>query len=315
MIDSIGLKNITVFNDVELAFSKGINIIVGENGTGKTHILKLLYASATDNGGNLRQIFETPPVKNFNLVYDTGIFDEFKIGTTGGDVVIKIDPFYKQYTFIPAKEMLSHSKGLIAMSEKYSRDMPFDKTLLDILKMAQVWKPDIIPELAQNIAPRLEKIIDGTVFMKSDNSFWIRKHGGLEIPFSMEAEGLRKFGLLWQLLMNEGITKDTILFWDEPEANLNPQLVPVLVEILLELSQSGVQIFIATHCYDLAKYIDVKKQQSDNVLFHSLYKTNNGVQCETSLGYQSLQHNAIEQAATELYNSIIAHDIEVLENE
>ncbi len=37
------LSNFTAFEHLDLKFSPGINIFVGANGTGKTHILKLLY--------------------------------------------------------------------------------------------------------------------------------------------------------------------------------------------------------------------------------------------------------------------------------
>ncbi len=43
---TLKLKNYTVFNESVMNFSKGINILIGENGTGKTHILKLLYSAA-----------------------------------------------------------------------------------------------------------------------------------------------------------------------------------------------------------------------------------------------------------------------------
>ena len=39
MIQKIKLKNFTVFEDFELEFSQGINVFIGENGTGKTHII------------------------------------------------------------------------------------------------------------------------------------------------------------------------------------------------------------------------------------------------------------------------------------
>ena len=44
-IKCIGLKNFTVFEDFQLEVSSGINVFVGENGTGKTHLLKALYAA------------------------------------------------------------------------------------------------------------------------------------------------------------------------------------------------------------------------------------------------------------------------------
>jgi ABC-type lipoprotein export system ATPase subunit len=43
MIKQLTLQNFTVFKDADLHFSSGLNVIVGENGTGKTHLLKLAY--------------------------------------------------------------------------------------------------------------------------------------------------------------------------------------------------------------------------------------------------------------------------------
>ena len=69
------------------------------------------------------------------------------------------------------------------------------------------------------------------------------------ILFELEAEGLKKIGLLWQLLMTDNLNEDSILIWDEPEANLHPKFLPKIVECLLELSRHGVQIFLSTHNY------------------------------------------------------------------
>ena len=43
MINRLTLKNFTVFESAELTFCRGLNVIVGVNGTGKTHLLKLGY--------------------------------------------------------------------------------------------------------------------------------------------------------------------------------------------------------------------------------------------------------------------------------
>lgn len=43
MIDKLKLKNFTVFRDAEIEFVPGLNVVIGENGTGKTHLLKLSY--------------------------------------------------------------------------------------------------------------------------------------------------------------------------------------------------------------------------------------------------------------------------------
>lgn len=54
-IQAIGLKNFTVFEDLRLEVSSGINIFIGENGTGKTHLLKAIYAACEiSKGGSSR---------------------------------------------------------------------------------------------------------------------------------------------------------------------------------------------------------------------------------------------------------------------
>ena len=43
------LKNFTVFKDFQLEVSSGINVFIGENGTGKTHLIKALYVDCESN--------------------------------------------------------------------------------------------------------------------------------------------------------------------------------------------------------------------------------------------------------------------------
>ena len=40
-LQAVTLKNFTAFGESRLRFSPGLNVIVGENGLGKTHLLKL----------------------------------------------------------------------------------------------------------------------------------------------------------------------------------------------------------------------------------------------------------------------------------
>ncbi|NBV99580.1 MAG: AAA family ATPase, partial [Proteobacteria bacterium] len=47
MIRNLKLKNFTAFKDLELNFSPKLNLIIGANASGKTHILKAIYASVT----------------------------------------------------------------------------------------------------------------------------------------------------------------------------------------------------------------------------------------------------------------------------
>lgn len=105
--------------------------------------------------------------------------------------------------------------------------------------------------------------------------------------------------------MNDGICADSILFWDEPESNINPKLIPKLVEILLELSRNGVQILIATHDYVFAKYVEVLSGNEDNVLFHNLVKIENNVEVETQNKFSLLSNNSIRDENVNLYEAEI----------
>jgi predicted ATPase len=330
-INRAEIKNFTVFKDISIDFDNGVNVIIGENGTGKTHLLKLLYAFCNcnyeknniskdmvllmttyfNNNGNLDLFYNSQDLIKFTFYtpgnkkgFNLNIRQEQFEGANYPVWNLIFDKYMLSSIYIPSKDMLTHSKGLLEMTKKYRKDMPFDKTLLDIIEKSRQWKLDEIPLIAKNIIPKLENIIEGKIIFEND-TFFVQKSNGKKINFSLEAEGIKKIGLLWQLLMNDSINNDTILFWDEPEANINPKLIPDLVEIILELSRNGVQIFIATHDYILAKYFEVKRKENDAVRFHSLYKTDEGVKCDSNINFRDLNNNSIIIAFDELMDEVI----------
>ena len=44
-ITKIQMQNVTVFENLNLELSPGLNILIGENGMGKTHIMKMIYST------------------------------------------------------------------------------------------------------------------------------------------------------------------------------------------------------------------------------------------------------------------------------
>lgn len=156
---------------------------------------------------------------------------------------------------------------------------------------------------------KISSIIDGKVVYEND-TFYISKNKGFKVEFSVEAEGLRKFGLLFKLLRNGLFENETVLLWDEPEANINPELIPILVDILLELQTHGVQIFISTHSYNLAKYFEVKRKDNNSVLFHSLYKNENEVFAQTKDYFGQLSNNKIILADEKLLDEVFDKNLE-----
>ena len=335
-IKSVNIKNFTVFDDFELDVSAGINIIIGKNGTGKTHLLKGLYAVCESvNYKNKRKSNEpydiSQPyfkVNSMDLVRDksdinkeTSIKVNYLNDSYAKYVIIKHEGMklvadgsgykYIDFTindiFIPAKEILSHSRGFLALNNKF--DMPFDKTYVDIITNAELPESKEISEINKKILKILSNVIDGEVVCEYDN-FYVIKKDGSKIDFSIEAEGIRKFALLWKLIRNGLIDKEAILFWDEPEANINPELMPILVDILIELQRCGVQIFLATHSYNFVKYFEIKRNLNDRVLFHSLYKTEQGVKCQSEENFGELKNNSIIEADSKLLDEVIEGNFE-----
>lgn len=285
----------TISDGFHLAFGDGINVIIGENGVGKTSLLKMIYAATqwsntNVNSGKTKDILhyfssnisDSEELKNFDAK-EGYCYYRVSDGTHKFEYSLSHKGFFNydewlglniQSVMIPTTEMLSHSRSFLALNEKFN--MPFDGTQVDIIVNASLPETRKIPE---NMAPLLEKIsnvIDGTIVFEND-IFYVLKKDGRKTEFSLEAEGLRKLGLLWKLIRNGLLEKDSILLWDEPEANLNPELYPLVAEILLGLQKNGVQIFLATHSYNFAKYLEIRREEKEQVIFHNFYKASSEI--------------------------------------
>lgn len=291
-IEKLELNEFIFFNNASINLSKGINILIGENGVGKTQLLKALYTKLNYKS------------KNNNSISKGKYKEYFGANPLGKIGEIKIIPNQNiPCTYIPSKDMLTHSNGFLSLNNKYS--MPFDKVYYDIVSKALIPLLNEIPEIGQNILPKIEEIIDGKVIVE-DDTFFVKKSNGDKVNFAIEAEGLKKIATIWQLIMNDGICADSILFWDQPESNINPKLIPKLVDILLELSRNNVQIFIATHDYIFAKYVEVLSRNEDNVLFHNLVKNDeDNIEIETQTKFSLLSNNSIRDENVNLYEAEI----------
>ena len=182
--------------------------------------------------------------------------------------------------------------------------MPFDQTFIDILSKAELPVTRNLTPNAMELLDEIKAVTGGEVVYEND-VFYTVKSNGEKIPFSLEASGFRKFGLLWKLLRNGLLESGSILFWDEPENSLNPELVPLLVDILLELSQGGVQVFLATHSEIFASYFAVNRQEGDDVLFISLYKNGEYIKANTDNRFDLLKPNNLTAEQVKLYEKEI----------
>jgi ABC-type multidrug transport system ATPase subunit len=114
---------------------------------------------------------------------------------------------------------------------------------------------------------------------------------------------MRKLGLLWILIQNGTLQDGSVLFWDEPETNLNPTMYSKVMNVLLELQRAGVQVFFATHDYVILKELDLQMTDEDKVAFHSLHRDETGeIACHTTDRYLDIAPNAIAETFTSIYD-------------
>ncbi|MDH8701939.1 AAA15 family ATPase/GTPase [Dysgonomonadaceae bacterium PH5-43] len=301
-ISRITIKDLFVFNgEFTAQFCSGVNVFTGGNGTGKTTLLRAIAVRPIlgfpyqpfDNTAFLN----TPGLRNVKLV---------------GKGSVEVEPFQDEkydknkHIFIPVNDMLSHPE-LYPMAQQYR--LSYNNSEIDIIGNAILPITNEITPNATKILDIIKSIIGGEVIYEKD-TFYIAKSDGAKIPFVLEASGFRKFGLLWKLLRNGLLESESVLFWDEPENSLNPELIPVLVDILLELSRNGVQIFIATHSEMLASYFSVNQQKGDNVMFYSLYKNEQEeVKIDSNDRFDLLKQNKLTEEPVKLYEKKIEKEL------
>lgn len=326
-LTEIRLKHFTAFQELKLNLSPGINVFIGANATGKTHLMKVAYAACDitktklEFAEKLIRVFLPSGRAIGRLVHRQKTSARCSINVVRGDTRLRIS-FSNHATkaesaniasskdwkaqqvesvFIPVKEMLSSAPGFRSLYSQ--REIHFEEIYADILDRA--YRPSLrgpADTTRKSLLTTLQKAIDGKVAVKDEEFFLRNKQGNLE--FSLLAEGMRKLGLLWLLIQNGTLLKGSVLFWDEPETNLNPKLFGVLMDIILQLQRIGVQVFLATHDYVILKELDLRRQAQDNVYFHSLFidQDTKGISCHTSDNYLDIHPNAIADTFASLYD-------------
>ena len=318
-ISRLELTNFTVFKRASFEFCPGINVLIGENGTGKSHVLKAMYAflrAGQEAGQRPPSLIVYPKIAAvFRTGYPVsgplirrGASGESLIRVTdasrneahlnlykgGGNGSYKLSA--RPAIFIPPREVLAMSRGFVAAYE--GRELDFDETYYDLCKAlgALPLKGERAKEFETMLVP-LEQILGGKVVLAGDR-FLLRQADG-DTEAHLVAEGLRKIASIAYLVANGSLARDSVLFWDEPEAGLNPALVVKVVGFLRALAASGVQVFLASHDYllvhRLSQVVEYKQEPANFVRFFSLYRPESGGAVEVEQGNDlfSLEHNAI----------------------
>ena len=333
-ITRLKLQRFTAFEDLDFKPSRGINVLVGANGTGKTHLMKVAYAACdvSRTGNNLAEkltrVFMPSGRSIGRLVKRRGESSTCTIGVSRGKLRLGLS--FSNHTkvsasvrvrgasrwnavpvesvYIPVKEMLANAPGFRSLYAQ--REIHFEEIYDDIVARAYI--PVLRGPMTQErrrLLASLRRTLAGKVTVKNEEFYLRSKEGNLE--FSLLAEGMRKLGLLWLLIQNGTLLDGSVLFWDDPETNLNPKLFESVIGILLELQRMGVQIFIATHDYGILKELDLQRTTGDKLAYHSLFREpgGSGIACRKVRTYLDIHPNAIAEAFTGLYDREVTRSL------
>lgn len=299
-IKELKIKNFTCFENLEFKFNN-INVFIGENGVGKTHLLKVLFSHiksisdikkdssdesfSTELQEKIEDVFFGGNIKNLNrnnkhfeieVVTENGIIkskcgqkNSLKNNELKAELQQKDSKF--NVIYIPAQEILSTYTNYLNYSEiaKYKLDSTYFYLANSLSK-----KENKVYSLS-SFYKGFNKILKGEIINTNEGySFQKEKN---TFQSSLVGDGIKKLGTYKLLLENKEINKDTILFIDEPEVHLNPKLINFFVSFIIELSEKGVQIFLSSHNYLLIYLLSLKSEYSKEtpISFFSLYETNN----------------------------------------
>lgn len=291
MINQIKASSLGPINKFEGKNLQKINLLIGKNGTGKTYLLKTLYASVKTielyrRGQEIRNekeilsdkmywTFQTLPLGNivkkgqstvsFQIISDKGEVFDYSFGSSTTKQIQTLTNTFAprpnvNSIFIPSKEILSLREIITDSRNRYS-EFGYDDTYVDLANaLAPTTKGRNYLAFSE-ARQSLENLIGGKLEYDLERKEWNFKKGKNKFSISITSEGIKKLSILDLLLGNHYLTNKSVIIIDEIEANLHPSMIEKFLEILVMLSDAGIQFFISTHSYFVIKNLYIMAHQ------------------------------------------------------
>ncbi|MBE6420297.1 MAG: hypothetical protein E7031_09235 [Akkermansiaceae bacterium] len=334
MIRKLVVEGVTVFPKQEsFSFVPGLNIIVGGNDSGKSHLMKLCYAITKWGCDGARR--ELPEVwaeekrlrKDMLRVYGTHNLTSLTARNRGNATAhikasleghkVPLGSADLSFGFKADNEeeglhinklpqrFLSENAVFISPREVlsiYPCYMQAGKRYPELLDSAS-WElcraleeePEggAIPTALQYVIREIETLLSGRL-QRLNGRFYLQRTGQEPLELNLVAEGFKRIGTLGLLIGNGTVHAGTSLFWDEPEMNLNTTHLPLLVRILMGLCHAGVQVMLTTHSLFLLRELVIQLAEKKHTKISRRYF---GMQPanSTSMGVRTSAGNSLDE--------------------
>lgn len=344
MIEGIRLRDVTIFDDFEWEGLSNVNLVIGENDTGKSNLLKMLYAvtrsleETSRSTGPLSEDVQLPVALAEKLQW-TYLPRDLKLGeiVRKGGERLRVGCRYEGKTqvefgfsssatkeihdiqaeglsdfngaseavdslFIPPEEILTTRNSIVGVRERLGYG-EFDDTYYDLARalMAPESHAERDPSI-QEAFKGLDDMFPGR-FEQTEGGKILYRRGNEKYSVAQAAQGIKKIGMLTQLIRSRHIRRGSVLFFDEPSTNLNPKNIISLVDLLFKLSQAGVQLFVATHSYVVLKQFELlAREHEQSTPLCVLSKESGTVKSKPADLSDRIPRNSIVDASVDLFN-------------
>ncbi len=345
-LTSLRIENFGRFKGAfEWPMGAQLHAIIGENDTGKTQLLKLVYAltrAAEEYGKHrrgptpkeyadllaekLRWIYLPQRMELGRLVSRGTQRAKVALDWAGGglrfgfgkDTTTKLQDFQvenigsidnQNALFLPPKEVLSLYPAIIATREGQVI-AAFDDTHYDLAQDFR--QPTVggnhILEIKKALT-HLDEITGGGKVVMESEEIWF-KRGKDKFTMGQIAEGIKKVGILWRLFLNRRLAPGSVLFVDEPEVNLHPKAVCLFADMLHAMAQSNIQIFLTSHNYYLIKRLEqLSRKHKTDYLLLDLRNHNGFITGQSSKLADGLPDNPIIEQSMALFQEDVRLDL------
>ena len=331
-IDEVKIKNFGIIKEFSSSQFSNINLIIGENGTGKTFLLKALYSAIRSmeeykRGDDIRTINEILSEKlrwtfqveklgdmvlrsaddslSFELCLNNGKinykFSQSASSKVGIAKISSAEGKEGNSIFIPAKEVLSLF-SIILKSREIDKSFGFDDTYYDLVRALR-----ISPSRGRNYnvfadsRKIVNDVIDGKVDYDEGSGKWFYKNQkNQKFSIGSTSEGVKKIAIMDRLLANGYLDNKSIIFIDELESALHPKAVCDFLDMINRIADKmGLQVFITSHSYFVIKKLFlIALKKSGLVSCISLNKGQEAYVCDL---HDGMPENSIIDTSIKLY--------------
>lgn len=316
MLDSAIIHNFGPLPNAEFRFAPGLNVVVGENGCGKSQLLKLLYSLLkvqADHKELTKTLLQKTCAEKLAGVFRAEALGrlvkrqqgqgkceiELNMETASNNLSISFTTractsvqlsklpstgLEKSPVYLPTRELVTLCPWFVPLYDNYH--LEFEESWRDTVSL--LGNPSIKGKreaTVTRLVKPLEEAMGGKVIVDpTTGRFYLQMSGGGKMEMPLVAEGLRKIAMLARLISTGTLLEQGYLFWDEPEANLNPRLIRLVARCIMSLCAQGIQVFVASHSLFLLRELEMLADTAEfkavKQRYFSLKITDQGIELE-----------------------------------